>query len=405
MLQPDGGQGAGVPRTLSPRCADLGVVAAYGKILTDAVLAVPRLGMINVHASLLPRYRGAAPVHRAIINGDRETGVTIMRVVKALDAGPMLADVRRPIGADETSDEVERDLAGMGAELLVSSVDALAAGRAQETPQDDAAATYAPRLTKDDGLVDWAWPAQRIHNLIRGLHPWPHAFTFLGGQRFILRRSTTSAESAAAAPGTILEAAGDRLRVASGAGNLELVEIQAGRQTPMAVREFLAGHRSPRAMLPRTRMIGPARLAAFEILAAVSAGRADLPAALAVAREPPRRRARPGARRGNRHRRPAMARGARSPDRAVLQASRSSASIRKWSTILRLSTYQLLHLTRVPGVGRGRRCGGPDAAGGEAERGRFRQRRAADDLAPASCVAAAGAAARPVRSRRRRWTI
>ena len=145
--------------------ADLGVVAAYGKILTDAVLATPRLGLLNVHASLLPRYRGAAPVHRAVIAGERETGVTIMRVVKALDAGPMLAAVRRPIGPDETSEEVERDLARLGAELLVSTADDLAAGRSHETPQDESAATYAHRLTKDDGVIDWSWPADRVHDL------------------------------------------------------------------------------------------------------------------------------------------------------------------------------------------------------------------------------------------------
>ena len=243
LLQPERLADPAFLHALAALLPDLGIVAAYGKILTDAVLAVPRLGLLNVHASLLPQYRGAAPIHRAIINGDRETGVTIMRVVKALDAGPMLADVRRPVGADETSEEVERDLAGLGADLLVSSVDALAAGRAQETPQNDAAATYAHRLTKDDGLVDWVWPAQRIHNLIRGLHPWPHAFTFLGGQRFILRRSTTSPESPAVPPGTILESAGDRLRVASGAGTLNVVEIQPEGKRPMAVREFLAGHR------------------------------------------------------------------------------------------------------------------------------------------------------------------
>src|SRR5205807_3432328 len=142
-------------------------VAAYGQILTETALAIPRIGMINVHASLLPRYRGAAPVHRAVINGDTETGVTIMRMVKALDAGPMLAVARRPIGPEETSEDVERDLAVTGAGLLVSTISGLADGRGREIPQDDAAATYAPRLTKDDGRIDWTWPAERIHNLIR----------------------------------------------------------------------------------------------------------------------------------------------------------------------------------------------------------------------------------------------
>src|SRR5262249_12975811 len=159
--------------------ADLAVVAAYGRILPESLIATPRLGMINVHASLLPKYRGAAPVHRAVIAGDLETGVTIMRVIKALDAGPMLTTVRRRIGPDETSDAVETDLAQLGATLLVSTVDQLAAGRVTETPQNDQDATYAPRLTKDEGAVDWNVPAVRIHNLIRGLHPWPHAFSYL----------------------------------------------------------------------------------------------------------------------------------------------------------------------------------------------------------------------------------
>lgn len=223
--------------------ADIGVVAAYGKILSEAVLQAPRLGMINVHASLLPRYRGAAPVHRAIVAGERETGVTIMRVVKALDAGPMLAKAARPIDPDETSVDVERDLARIGARLLVTALDDLAAGRATETPQDDSAATYAHRLTKEDGLVDWRLPAARIHNLIRGLHPWPHAFTYLRGQRFILLRSSVSADAVSAPGGTILEAHGDRLTVATGEGALLVREIQAEGKRSMTAREFLAGHR------------------------------------------------------------------------------------------------------------------------------------------------------------------
>jgi methionyl-tRNA formyltransferase len=223
--------------------ADLGVVAAYGKILTEDVLRTPRLGMVNVHASLLPRYRGAAPVHRAVVSGERETGVTIMRVVLALDAGPMLAAVRRSIGPDETSAEVEHDLARLGASLLVSTVDALASGRVTGTPQDDAAATYAPRLTREDGLIDWAGPAARLHDQVRGLHPWPHAYAFLGGRRFIILRSTPVPEMSEGVPGTIVAAAGDDLFVATGDGTLRILEIQAEGKRPMTVREFLAGHR------------------------------------------------------------------------------------------------------------------------------------------------------------------
>jgi methionyl-tRNA formyltransferase len=242
VLQPDSMKDPGFFGALSAMNADMGVVAAYGKILTDAVLAVPRLGMVNVHASLLPRYRGAAPVHRAIIAGERETGITIMRVVRALDAGPMLATAHRPIGPDETSEDVERDLARIGAALAVSTIDGLIAGLVSERPQDDADATYARRLAKDDGVIDWALSADQIHNRIRGLHPWPHGFTFLGDKRLILLRSEPSVGGADSEPGTVLEASGDRLRIATGAGVLNLLELQAEGKRPMPAREFLAGH-------------------------------------------------------------------------------------------------------------------------------------------------------------------
>jgi methionyl-tRNA formyltransferase len=244
ILQPARLKDEGFLSALRALDADLGVVAAYGKILTEDVLQTPRLGLINVHASLLPRYRGAAPVHRAVIAGERETGITIMRVVKALDAGPMLATVRRGIGASETSVDVERDLAQLGAALLVSTVDALADGSITETPQDDAASTYAPRLTKEDGAIDWSRSAAQIHNLIRGLQPWPHAFTYRHGQRVILLRSEPPVDGAAdAAPGSITHAAGDDLRVATGAGSLRILEMQVEGKRPMTAREFLAGHR------------------------------------------------------------------------------------------------------------------------------------------------------------------
>jgi methionyl-tRNA formyltransferase len=229
--------------------ADLGVVAAYGKILTDEVLAGPRLGLINLHPSLLPRYRGAAPVHRAVLDGEAETGVTIIRMIKALDAGPMLATMTRPIHAQDTSEDVERDLAQAGAVLLVSTVDVLATGPVAEIPQDDAAATYARRLTKADGITDWTKPAVRIHDLIRGLHPWPHAFAFHRGRRLILLRSAVPEEGSDGAnpssvpPGTILEAHGDRLHIATGSGPISITEIQVAGKRPMAPREFLAGHR------------------------------------------------------------------------------------------------------------------------------------------------------------------
>jgi methionyl-tRNA formyltransferase len=229
--------------------ADLGVVAAYGRILPDALLAIPRLGMINVHASLLPRYRGAAPVHRAVIAGEAETGVTIMRVVTELDAGAMMAVARRPIGPGETSPEVERDLAALGATLLLEVVDQLAAGHATETPQDDAQATYAAKILKSEGIVDWARPAAELHNLVRGLQPWPLVSMHAGGARFLLHRTEVLDETTAARPGTIVSASGDRLTVAAGDGRqLRILQLQPEGRRVMTAREFLAG----RALQPGT---------------------------------------------------------------------------------------------------------------------------------------------------------
>jgi methionyl-tRNA formyltransferase len=242
VLQPTALKHPSFVAELQASAADLGVVAAYGRILPEAVIGVPRLGLINVHASLLPKYRGAAPVHRAVIAGETETGVTIMRIVKALDAGPMMAHVSRPIGPDETSVDVERDLARLGAGLLVGVADRLASGDATEIPQDDARATYAPLLTKADGRIDWSQPASAIHNRVRGLHPWPHAHAFVHGRRLILHRTRVTADAVTGTPGTILAAHGDRVAVATGSTALELLEVQLEGKRPMSTREFLAGH-------------------------------------------------------------------------------------------------------------------------------------------------------------------
>lgn len=243
VLQPERLRDDGFLAALSEMRADIGVVAAYGKILSETVLQIPRFGMVNVHASLLPRYRGAAPVHRAIIAGEFETGVTIMRVVKALDAGPMIDAVARPIEPDETSVDVEAALAALGANLLLGSLDQLAAGTANEIPQDEAAATYASRLTKEDGIIDWSHTARQIHDRIRGLHPWPHAFSFVGAQRLIFHRSWVTDEASTKAPGTIIAAHGDDLRIAAGDKVLAISEIQAEGKRPMTPRDFLPGHR------------------------------------------------------------------------------------------------------------------------------------------------------------------
>ena len=244
VSQPDRLKPPEVADTLRGWQADLGVVAAYGRIIPEHLLTIPRLGMINVHASLLPKYRGAAPVHRAVINGDSQTGVTIMRVVKELDAGGMFAKVTRPIRPDETSDVVETALSEMGAELLVTVVDQLMSGTAREEPQDDARATYAPRLTKEEGLIDWTRSASEIHNRIRGLYPWPHAYTFFKATRLIVLRSEVATTGAtAASPGTILRVTSEAIHVATGDGELAMRDVQPEGRRAMRAHDFLLGHR------------------------------------------------------------------------------------------------------------------------------------------------------------------
>jgi methionyl-tRNA formyltransferase len=247
VLQPERVRDEGFLDTLRQLQVEIGVVAAYGKILPANLLALPRLGLINVHASLLPEYRGAAPVHRAVISGDAVTGVTIMRIVPELDAGPMMATAEYRIGDDETSVEVERALATLGAPLLLSVIEQLAAGTAVEAPQDDSEATFAPKIQKAEGTIDWSLPAREIHNRVRGLQPWPLVSAWLDGQRYLLHRTTRTGEQRDGTPGgAIVEATGDRLLVAGGDGGLlRILEIQPEGRRVMSAREFLAGHRLP----------------------------------------------------------------------------------------------------------------------------------------------------------------
>ncbi len=227
---------------------DLGIVAAYGKILPAALIAIPRLGLINVHASLLPRWRGASPIHRAVMAGDADTGVSIMRVVQALDAGGVFAIAYRAIGPDETSEEVEHDLAESGARLILPVIDALGTGAANETPQDDSLVTYAPRLTREDGLISWEAPAFAIHNQVRGLYPWPHAFTSLDGARVIVLRTSVGSHGIVPPPnarsGQVVAVDREAIVVAAGDGRpLALLQVQAEGRRAVNAREFAAGTR------------------------------------------------------------------------------------------------------------------------------------------------------------------
>ena len=244
LLQPTRLKAPGFAAALRDWRPDIGVVAAYGKIIPDDILALPRLGMINVHASLLPKYRGAAPIHRAIIDGEAVTGVTIMRIETLLDAGAMLAKVTRPIGPDDTSDVVERDLARLGADLLLQVLEQIAAGTAQEERQDFMLATFAPRLTIEEGVLDWSLPAAYIHNRVRGLHPWPHASSHRDGARIILLKTRLETGTTDAAPGTIVDISADAIHVATGHGQrIAIEQLQPEGRRPMSAREFAAGKR------------------------------------------------------------------------------------------------------------------------------------------------------------------
>lgn len=239
VYQPDRLRYPEVATTLRRHVPDLGVVAAYGKLIPGDLLRLPRLGMINVHASLLPKYRGAAPVHRAVINGEVETGVTIMQVVDALDAGDMLATSVRAIGPDDTSDAVERALAEDGARLLLDVIDRMESGAVQAVPQDASASTYAVRLTKAEGQIDWALSARQIHNRVRGLYPWPHAYSYLDGARLIVL-GTRVLDGGNGTPGTIVDVTPDAIVVATGDGRIAIVELQPEGRRPMPTRDFLA---------------------------------------------------------------------------------------------------------------------------------------------------------------------
>jgi methionyl-tRNA formyltransferase len=248
IIQPVRLKDPSVADTLRAWQPDIGVVVAYGRIIPESLLEVPRFGMINVHASLLPKYRGAAPVHRAVIAGEAETGVTIMRVAPELDAGDMFARVIRPVGPDETSDVVESDLSDMGARLLLDVLDTIEAGTAIEEMQDHSRATYASKITREDGLIDWHQSAESVHNQVRGLYPWPHAFTYLDGHRLIILRTrvvpgfSRADGPRAPAPGTIVDVARDVIHVATGhGGRLAIEELQPEGKRPMRVRDYLAG--------------------------------------------------------------------------------------------------------------------------------------------------------------------
>ena len=227
-------------RALAP---ELIVVAAYGRILPDDILDYPKYGCINVHSSVLPKYRGAAPINWAILNGETETGVTIMHMATELDAGDIIRVVKTPIGPDETAPQLFVRLAQLGAGALVEAVSDLAAGRAIRTQQDHGAATFAPMLGRELSPMDWSKPAQVLHCQVRGLDPWPAAVGEFGGIRCKVWRTQVCGEITGKAPGTVVEADKDGILIACGGGSLlRILELQADGGKRMGVADYLRGH-------------------------------------------------------------------------------------------------------------------------------------------------------------------
>ena len=224
-------------RALAPEAM---VVVGYGQIIPQAVIDLAPVGIINVHASLLPKYRGAGPIQWAIINGETRTGVTTMRIDAGLDTGDMLLKQETEIGPEETAVELGQRLAVMGADLLVQTLDGLQRGTIVPVPQNSEEATHAPLLKKEDGLIDWNQPAQAIHNRVRGLQPWPGASTlFRGGALHVWRSRPHTA--AGPAPGRFLSLKPPA--VACGGGSLELVEVQMEGRKRMSAADFVNGQR------------------------------------------------------------------------------------------------------------------------------------------------------------------
>ncbi len=233
---------AGLVEELKP---DFLCVVAYGQLLPKALLKIPRFGALNIHPSLLPKYRGPAPIQWAIINGETETGVTIMTLDTGMDSGDILLRDKQPIHETDTAATLHDRLSQIGAELLVETIDRFSDGTIRPIPQDHSQATLAPLLQKSDGMIDWRFPAKRIHALVRGMDPWPGAFTFFQESRLKIFSVQPAEISEPAAPGTVIRGFQEELRVATGEGALSILEIQGASGKRLPIKQFLRGNPLP----------------------------------------------------------------------------------------------------------------------------------------------------------------
>lgn len=234
------GEAVAILKELAP---ELIVVAAYGKILPVDILELPPRGCINVHSSLLPKYRGAAPINWAILNGEEESGVTIMYMAEGLDTGDIIAATSTPIALDENAQQLHDRLAEMGAELVTEVVSSMEQGNVTAVAQDDTLSCYAPMLSKELSQIDWNKPARCIHDQVRGLHPWPSAVAEIDGIRCKILQTKLCTETTVKAPGSFVQADKKGLRIACSGGEvIEILELQPDGKKRMAATAFLLGH-------------------------------------------------------------------------------------------------------------------------------------------------------------------
>jgi len=245
ILQPESIRTDGFEERMKQVNPDLFVVVAFGHILPKHILSLPKLGAINVHASLLPKYRGPAPIHWAVINGEKQTGITTMFMEEGLDTGDILLTETVDIRVNDTAGTLHDRLSEIGADLLIRTLKGIEAKTVRPIPQDHSAATYAPMLQKKDGLINWEQPAETIERFIRGMNPWPCAFTLYQNRRIKIFRAEIAEMESPEPPGTVIRGFADELRVAAGEKALSILELQGESGKRLPINEFLRGSKIP----------------------------------------------------------------------------------------------------------------------------------------------------------------
>jgi len=245
VIQPSSVRTAEFSNCIEKHAPDFIVVVAFGHIIPKNILNIPEIATINIHASLLPKYRGPSPIQWAIINEEKETGVTTMLMDEGLDTGDILISSELKIAPDDTSDTLHDRLADLGADLLIQTLNAFKTGDINPIPQDHSQATYAPMLKKNDGRINWERPANTLETFIRGMTPWPGAFTFHEKKRLKIFRAKTIIMDTEASPGTVIKGFPDELWISTGKGVLSIMELQSESGKRLFIKDFLRGYKLP----------------------------------------------------------------------------------------------------------------------------------------------------------------